>query len=137
MSKIDCFIEDGKTTMDPITTAIVTAIATNLGQGVVKDAYEALKSAIKQKFGRDSEVVSAVDGLEKKPDSAGRKATLEEEVKNAKVSEDSEILQLAQELLKKINSEQTGTSNYSNQVAGDMKIGIQGNIQGGNVTQTF
>lgn len=123
--------------MDPITTAIVTAIATNLGQGVVKDAYEALKSAIKQKFGCDSEVVSAVDGLEKKPDSEGRKATLAEEVKNAKVSEDAEILQLAQELLKKINPEQTGTSNYSNQVAGDMKIGIQGNIQGGNVTQTF
>jgi hypothetical protein len=30
---------------------------------------------------------------------------LAEEVKNAKVSEDSEILQLAQELLKKINSD--------------------------------
>jgi len=44
--------------MNPITTAIVTAIATNLGQGVVKDAYEALKSAIKQKFGRDSEKVA-------------------------------------------------------------------------------
>lgn len=125
--------------MDPITTAIVTAIATNLGQGVVKDAYEALKAAIKQKFGRDSEVVSAVDGLEKKPDSAGRKATLEEEVKNAKVSEDSEILQLAQELLKKVNSEQTVTGeSYQLNVGGDFTgVGRDVDTGGGDANLTF
>jgi len=125
--------------MDPITTAIVTAIATNLGQGVVKDAYEALKAAIKQKFGNDSEVVSAVDGLEKKPDSAGRKTTLEEEVKNAKVSEDSEILQLAQELLKKINSEQTVTGeSYQLNVGGDFTgVGRDVDTGGGDANLTF
>jgi disulfide oxidoreductase YuzD len=125
--------------MDPITTAIVTAIATNLGQGIVKDAYEALKAAIKQKFGNDSEVVSAVDGLEKKPDSAGRKTTLEEEVKNAKVSEDSEILQLAQELLKKINSEQTVTGeSYQLNVGGDFTgVGRDVDTGGGDANLTF
>jgi predicted Ser/Thr protein kinase len=46
--------------MDPITTAIVTALATNLGKDAIKDGYEALKAAIKKKFGDDSDVVDAV-----------------------------------------------------------------------------
>jgi hypothetical protein len=61
--------------VDPITLAITTALA-NLGQEVIKDAYNALKAALKQKFGVRSEIVEAVDKPEEKPDSKARQALL-------------------------------------------------------------
>ncbi|NEO33764.1 MAG: hypothetical protein F6K36_25755 [Symploca sp. SIO3C6] len=92
--------------MDPITTAIVAALASDLTKTAIKHSYNALKSAFKEKFGSDSDLVEAVNGLEKKPDSEGRKVTLQEEVENAKVNDDPDILQLAQELLKQVKSEE-------------------------------
>ncbi len=64
--------------MDIITNAIMAAIATGAvgvagqvpleaGKLMVKDAYEALKTAISNKFGKQSKVVSAVTALEKEP----------------------------------------------------------------------
>ena len=94
--------------MDPITTAIVTALATNLGKDVIEDGYEALKAAIKKKFGDDSDVVDAVNKLEKSPDRNDRQATVEAEVKIAKVKDDPEILKLAQDLLNKIKEQPVG-----------------------------
>lgn len=41
--------------MDPITTAIVAALA-NLSKDVIKDSYNALKSALKKKFGSESDL---------------------------------------------------------------------------------
>jgi hypothetical protein len=117
--------------MDPITTSIVTALATNLGKDAIKDGYEALKAAIKKKFGEDSDVVDAVNKLEKSPDREDRKATVEAEVKIAKVKDDSEILQLAQNLLDKIEEQpggqeiinQTQTNNASgNTVSGNFNF---------------
>ncbi|NER23015.1 MAG: hypothetical protein F6J96_20410 [Symploca sp. SIO1C2] len=54
--------------MDVITTAIVAALA-NLSKDVIKDTYNGLKSALKKKFGSESDLIDAVDKLEKKPDS--------------------------------------------------------------------
>jgi hypothetical protein len=51
--------------MDPITTAIVTAVGTGLAKDVIKDSYEALKAALKKKSGSESDLVDAVDKLEK------------------------------------------------------------------------
>jgi hypothetical protein len=69
--------------MDPITTAIIAALALGVaggvqevGKEVVVDAYQALKTTLRQKLGAESEVVDAVEKLEKKPDSEGRRATL-------------------------------------------------------------
>ena len=70
--------------MDAITLAIVTGLAIPLTKDALADAYAALKAALKKKFGDESDVVNAVEQLEKKPDSEGRKATLQEEVENAK-----------------------------------------------------
>ena len=64
--------------MDPITTAFVTALAIPMAKDVIEDGYEALKKALKNKFGEESDVVNAVEQLEKKPDSEGRKAILQE-----------------------------------------------------------
>ena len=103
--------------MDPITTAIIAALA-NLSKDAIKDSYNALKSALKKKFGSQSDLVDAVDKLEKKPDSEGRKAMLQEEVEIAKVNDHSDIIQLAQDLLNKIKEQPGGqqiiTQNISN-----------------------
>ena len=116
--------------MDVITTAIIAALA-NLSKDAIKDSYDALKSALKKKFGSDSDVVDAVEGLEKKPDSEGRKGTLQEEIESAKVNDDVEIVQLAQDLLNKLKDEpggqqiinQTQTNTASgNTVGGDFSF---------------
>ena len=93
--------------MDAITAAIVVALA-NLSKDVIKDSYNALKSAISQKFGSKSDVVDAIDRLEKKPDSEGRKATVSEEVELAKVNEEPEIVRLAQDLLEQLKDTPEG-----------------------------
>ncbi|MEH2405796.1 hypothetical protein [Nostoc sp.] len=115
--------------MDPITTVIVAAVNT-LGKGVIEDGYNALKNAFKKKLGEKSDLINAVDGLEKKPDSEGRKATLQEEVEIAKVNDDPEILQLAQYLLDKIKEQPGGQEiikqTQTNTVSG---VNVGGNFE--------
>ncbi len=108
--------------MDPITTAIIAALA-NLGKDAIKDGYGALKAALKRKFGSDSDLVDAVEGLEKKPDSEARKAMLQEEVEIAKVNDDSDIIRLAQDLLDKIK-EQPGGQQIINQTQTNTVSGV-------------
>lgn len=91
--------------MDPITAALVTALAmgvagglTETGKQLIPDAYKALKAALQQKFGIGSDLLKAVDNLEKKPDSEGRATTLQEEVKAAGADKDPELLKLAESL---------------------------------------
>ena len=118
--------------MDPITSALVTALAIPVAKDVIKDGYEALKAVLKKKFGSESDLVNAVEQLEKKPDSEGRKSTLQEEVENAKVNDDPEMVKLAQELLKHLESEESVTaSKYKTEFQGEVKgaqIG-EGNTQ--------
>ena len=109
--------------MDVITTAIIAALA-DLGKDAIKDSYNALKSALKKKFSSESEVVNAVEGLEKKPDSKGRQTTLQEEIENAKVNNDVEIVQLAQELLKQLESKKSASGKYNVQFQ-DKAQGVQ------------
>jgi hypothetical protein len=90
-----------------ITTAIVAALA-NLSKDAIKDSYVALKDALKKKFGETSDLVDAVDKLEKKPDSEARKATVQEEIEIAKVNDDPDILKLVQDLLDKIKEQPDG-----------------------------
>ncbi len=106
--------------MDPITTAIIGAIA-GIGKDAIKDSYNALKSALKKKFGETSDLIEAVDKLEKKPDSEGRKTMLQEEVEIAKFNDDAQILELAQELLKKLQSDESIGSKYQVTFQGEVK----------------
>ena len=109
--------------MDPIiTTAIVAALA-DLSKDAIKDGYNALKAALKQKFGDKSDLVDAVDKLEKKPDSEGRKAMLQEEIDAAKVSDNPDIIRLAQDLLDKIK-EQPGGQQIINQTQTNIVRGV-------------
>lgn len=92
--------------MDIITAAIIAALA-GLSKDAINDSYKALKSALKKKFG-SGDVVDAVERLEKKPNSKGRRATLQEEIKNSQVNEDLEIVELAQDLLNKLQEQPQG-----------------------------
>ena len=107
--------------MDPITTAILAAVAagvTKVGESAVVDAYQALKAAIKKKFGAESDVAASVESLEKKPESQGRKETVQEEVAAAKADQDPEILAAAKALLEKIQA-QPGGEQHIQSIIGD------------------
>ena len=95
--------------MDPLTTVILTALVagvtagvTDVGKKAIVDAYEGLKGVIKTKFGAQSELITAITSLEGKPDSAGRKATLQEEVVATHADQDAEIIAAVQALEEKL-----------------------------------
>lgn len=86
--------------MDPI-TSIVTALALGAvaalkpaAEQAVKDAYGSLKLLIKRKYQKVS-----VDQLEEAPESQARLAVVTEDLGNANVGTDEEVLRKAKELL--------------------------------------
>jgi len=106
--------------MDPITSAIVLGVAGNFATDAVKAAYKALKDALTNKYSSDSKLVKAVNELEQNPNSKARKATVQEEVESAKALDDSEIVQLAQQLLAKVK-EQPGGEQVITQTINNVK----------------
>lgn len=92
--------------MDPLTDAVVGALssvvtsgATEAAKKVIIDGYDGLKALIRKKLGGNNEVSKAIDNLEAKPDSSGRRETLTEEVTAAKADADPELVSHAQSLL--------------------------------------
>jgi len=64
--------------LDPITTAIVAALAAgansaagDVAKKAIVDGYNGLKDVLKKKFGNDNSVTKAVDALESEPESQG------------------------------------------------------------------
>jgi hypothetical protein len=112
--------------MDPITTAIITALSTGalsslteVSKTVITDAYTQIKALLASKFGTTSDVVHAVEQVEAKPDSAGRRAMLQEEITAVKADQDPDLLRTAQTLLHLLQASsgegsqtQTATGNY-------------------------
>lgn len=112
--------------MDPITAAIVAAMSAGAVSGLteasktaITDAYRELKALLIKKFGGESDVVRAASEVEAKPNSVGRKATLQEEVAAVKADQDQEVLHAAQALLQLLQASteggqhvQTATGNY-------------------------
>lgn len=101
--------------MEPVITTAIVAALTNLSTYVIKDSYDALKTLLEKKFGAKSNLVNAIKKLEELPDRDDRKATLKTEIEIAKVNNDPEILQLAQDLLNKLK-EQPGGQAAINQI---------------------
>ena len=97
--------------MDPVTALLSALVAgaaagvSEAGKKLVVDGYGALKAALSAKFGADSELAGALEGLEKNPGSQGRKQTLDEEIAAAKAHENPELVDLAQALLEQIESQ--------------------------------
>jgi len=109
--------------MEPVTTVILSALVagaaagvTEAGKKLVVDGYGALKAALTARFGADSELADAVAGLEKNPESDGRKQTLHEEIVAAKAQEDPELVELARTLLDQIESQPGGARHIQNAV---------------------
>jgi uncharacterized protein (DUF1501 family) len=97
--------------MEPITTALVAAAVagvTKVGEKAIVEAYTGLKDLLRGKFGAQSEVAKAVEAVEAKPDSAGRKATLAEELAAAKAEQDHELVEAARELLERLQAQPGG-----------------------------
>jgi len=110
--------------MDPISTALISALAA-LTEPVVKDAYNGVKMLIHRKFGADSGLTTAVESLEQRPESKGRREVLVEEVAAAKAQQDSELLDAAESLIEKIESQPEGKQivyNVAQQITGHRNI---------------
>lgn len=90
--------------MDPISAAIIAAVATGLAAPPIADAYQALKRLLTHHFGSDSGIVMAVNTLEEKPDSGARRNMVQEEVSAADATMRPEILAAAQELLAQVKA---------------------------------
>ncbi len=125
--------------MDPITMAIVSALAAGIGAGVPKvaeqaivDGYNTLRSALKERFGEGSDVVEAVEKLEAKPNSTGRQTTLKEEIEDSKADQDPDLIIAAEALVAKIKDLPGGQTIVTQVVEGDRNV-FSGT---GNVTVT-
>ena len=123
--------------MDPITAALVAALAagvlsgtTEVGKNLLVDAYNSLKTRLKQKFGEQSRVVKSVAFLEESPDSEASKGLVHEAVVGAKADQDPELHQAAQDVLAQVRA-QPGGVQYIQNVTGDYNASAQG---GGSAT---
>lgn len=90
--------------MDIITTAITTALTNRTANPAAESAYEMIKVTLRQKFGPDSDLIDALEKLEKQPISSGRQVVLQEEVIAAGADQDPALQALAQTLLDKLKS---------------------------------
>ena len=119
--------------MDPITTAILAAVAAGaisdvakVGEHVGVDLYGKLKELLKKKYGSKSKVVKSVTELEANPKSVARKEVVKEEIAASKADQDKELLQAAQALIKSVKALPGGTQIIQTAI-GDQNTQITGN----------
>ena len=121
--------------MDTVSIAIIAGLVagiTKVGEQAAVDAYKALKAALRKKCGSNSDVVEAVEYLEKKPDAKARQAGVAEEIKAAKVNEYAELITAAETLLAELKKTQTGKETVKNVIAGNIGIvGDNAHVEGG------
>ena len=135
--------------MDPITGAILAAVtagvtsgATEVGKKVMVNSYNALKTAIQKKYGKDSKIDQAVLGVEEEPDFQPNQEALAGRVKQENAHQDKELVKLAQALLEnlqKTSKGQAAVSNYIIQMQ-DSQVGVMGDhahVEGGHALWWF
>ena len=111
--------------MDPITAAIVAAIAagaTEVGKTAVVDVYNGVKALIKRKFGQ-TELPEAIEKLEKRPESKGRQETVKEEIEMAKADKDPEIIkeiEKLQEVIQRVQKREAKGDDIKIEAGGDV-----------------
>ena len=106
--------------MDPITAAIVAALSAGAVSGLtetsktaITDAYTKLKDLLTRRFGDRSNVVLAIEHLEAKPASAGRKETLQEEIVAVQAEQEEELLAAAQRVMILVQPQQAGLGKFT------------------------
>jgi hypothetical protein len=100
--------------VDPLSAAIIAAVTAGLAKGagqvaqkVLMDGYQRLKDLLARRFGAGSDVVSAVQGLETRPDSAARRELVIEEIHRSRADADEELVVAARELLTRMQNDST------------------------------
>ncbi|MTJ48803.1 hypothetical protein [Dolichospermum sp. UHCC 0259] len=118
--------------MEPISlilTALIagaTAATKDTASEAVKDAYKGLKALIKKKFaeqGKD-DPSTIIEKFEKKPEVT--KPLLEDELKEAGLEKDEEILKAAEAVMTKKDPEGASTGKYDLRGAKAVQIGNYG-----------
>lgn len=107
--------------MEPVTSAIVSALGTELVKFSVKDAYEGLKAVIGRKWG-ESGPIKAIVALENDPKSAALANVVKQEILAAKANIDPDVRDALRLLLREVKAYRTGSSSK-----------IQVNVMGGTV----
>jgi hypothetical protein len=107
--------------MDIITPALVAALSM-LGESVIKDAYDKLKNALISKGDQTEDLAKAIDLLEEKPESEGRREVLREEIETSKAYLDVEVIQAAEALREQLRSQTNVQQNVQQTVSGDHNI---------------
>lgn len=123
--------------MEPV-SLILTALvagATKTADSVVQDAYNGLKTLIKNKFENLGKAGAAyiLDKHQEKPDAWHE--PLKGELVETGVVRDEEILKAAQKLIELVNPQEAAAGQYGVQVAGDVKGFVQHNT--GSVSQNI
>jgi hypothetical protein len=115
--------------MDPI-TLIVAALAAGASAGLgdtatqaIKDAYAGLKALIKRRFAGNAKAEATLADHEADPETYEK--PLAKQLEAAGAQDDQEILQMAEELLKKADKAGIKTK-YHVQVSGSGRVGIIG-----------
>ena len=93
--------------MDPISTAIIAAMASGLTQPLVSETYTRLMTYIRTKYEK-TDLPATVDRLKKKPDSKALPGLLSEELARTGAGNDEELKQLAAQILKILQSSPEG-----------------------------
>jgi len=110
--------------VDPLVTISATIVAAlaKLSETAVQDAYRALKNLICRKYGH-GELPAAVDGLEKKPNSAGHEGVLREELSAAGADRDQELMSVVAALSRAIEHAGPATAPHVEQtVTGNANV---------------
>ena len=120
--------------IDLITTAVISAVA-KLGEPLVKDTYEGLKSLLVKKLGHAAAVPVAITAVEEKPESKARYAVLQEEIAASRADHDEELIQAARQLIQQVEAVPGGKEAVRLIVKGNHNIVAGGNISiGGSYT---
>ena len=128
--------------MDPVSAAIISGlvagVATDtakIGKQAAVAAYNTIKTALRKKFGSNSDVIKAVELLEKKPDAEIRQAFVAEEIKAAKVNEDADLITAAkilQDIVDKMQTSQETGKKYHVIAENIAQVGDNNNHVGDN-----
>jgi hypothetical protein len=103
--------------MDPISAAIIGALiagATKVSERALNDAYSGLKTLIERRFGSTSELVQAVDAVERDPNSEPLQQWLQQAVTQTGAEGDAQIRQAAEILIQQIQRRPHGQQIISN-----------------------